>query len=62
MKYAQHIKEHQPPTNTAHKKEIISQNWEKSLTTVYKVEQFHQNNFNAPVDGRVGRNMLWKIG
>jgi hypothetical protein len=29
---------------------------------MYKVQQFRQNNFNAPDDGRVGRNILREIG
>jgi hypothetical protein len=29
----------------------------KNVTTVYEVQQFCQNNFNAPVDGHVDRNM-----
>jgi hypothetical protein len=32
---------------------------EKSVTTVYTMQQFHQSNFNAPDDGLVGRNIFW---
>jgi hypothetical protein len=30
------------------------------VIAVYKVQQFHQNNFNAPDDGRLARNRSWK--
>jgi hypothetical protein len=29
---------------------------------MYEVQQFHQNRFSAPVDGRVGRHLFWKMG
>jgi hypothetical protein len=34
---------------------------EGSVTTVCKVQQFHQNNFDAHDNGRLGLNMSWKI-
>jgi hypothetical protein len=48
-------------TDAMHEKEITLQNSElnhkiaKSVTTVYKVQQFCQNNFNEPDDGRVAQ-------
>jgi hypothetical protein len=53
-------------------KELILQNLglnhkirKKNVTTVYKVQKFRQNYFNAPDDGRVGRNIceirVWQM-
>jgi hypothetical protein len=42
-------------------RKIIPQNSElnkKSVTTVRKVQQFHQNSFSAPDDSRIGLNIL----
>jgi hypothetical protein len=41
---------------------IIQNSFKKSVTTVYKVQQFHQTNFSTPDEGLVGRNMLCNIG
>jgi hypothetical protein len=51
-------------THAVQEKENILQNLglnfkiQKKSVTVYKVQQFRQNNFNAPDDGSVGQNIL----
>jgi hypothetical protein len=68
MKHAQNKEKYYSPIYGAQGEEIIIQNSElnhkigKSVTTMHKEQQFRQNNFNAPDDGRVGRNMSYKIG
>jgi hypothetical protein len=59
---------HQSQTHVEHEKGIILQNLKlyhkikkKVLPQCIKCNNFAKNNFNAPVDGRVSRNMLCEV-